>query len=113
MWNRIPDNIRKTFVDFALDHEDLHEISNVIGSMDMRMEVGSKIPMASLDTLLVASDGLFDNLYREEIVECVRKGPLEQAAKRLAGVCLSRMAQGSSDPPSKADDLTFILYRPL
>ena len=23
MWNRIPDNIRKTFVDFALDHEDL------------------------------------------------------------------------------------------
>ena len=68
----------------AMHHEDRHVISNVIGSTDMRIEVGSAIKIAPRDTLVLASDGLSDNLHLPEIVECVRKGPLASVARELA-----------------------------
>ena len=52
----------------ALHHEDLNLISNVVGSADMRIEIGSRVPLAPKDTLLIASDGLFDNVLEGEIV---------------------------------------------
>jgi serine/threonine protein phosphatase PrpC len=97
--------------DEALDHKDLHIISNVIGSNDMRMEVGSKIPMAPLDTLLVASDGLFDNVLADEIVEMIRTGPVDEGAASLCKLAQERMYGDSA--PSKPDDFSAILYRPV
>jgi len=58
----------------ALQHDDRHLVSNVLGGPDMRIEVGSVLHLAARDTLLLASDGLADNLHTAEIVECVRKG---------------------------------------
>lgn len=98
--------------DEALEHEDLHVISNVVGSNDMRMEIGSKIPMAPLDTLLVASDGLFDNLIAEEIIEIIRTGPVGAAAAELCELAQQRMYRGSKDEPSKPDDFSVLLFRP-
>ena len=46
----------------AIHHEERHVISNVIGSEQMRIEIGPPIEMAPRDTLLLASDGLLDNL---------------------------------------------------
>ena len=57
------------------------------------------------------SDGLFDNLEQEEIVELVRKGPLEEAIDELADRCLSRMNGSGGRRPSKPDDLTLVAYR--
>jgi serine/threonine protein phosphatase PrpC len=96
----------------ALEHEDLHVISNVIGSNDMRMEIGSKIPLAPLDTLLVASDGLFDNVLPDEIVEIIRTGPVGEGAAALCRLARKRMANGDKDKPSKPDDFSAILFRP-
>lgn len=98
--------------DEALDHEDLHVISNVIGSNEMRMEVGPKIPMAALDTLLIASDGLFDNVLPDEIVEIIRTGPVAEGATRLCQLALQRMYEEDGDKPSKPDDFSAILFRP-
>jgi serine/threonine protein phosphatase PrpC len=95
----------------AMLHEERHLVTNTVGSSDMRIEVGFTLELARRDTVVVGSDGLFDNLYREEIIERVRKGPLEQAARRLVQDCLARMAERDPSIPSKADDLTFILYR--
>jgi serine/threonine protein phosphatase PrpC len=95
----------------AMLHEERHYVTNTVGSSEMRIEVGFTLKLSVRDTVVVGSDGLFDNLYREEIVERIRKGPLEQAAERLAEDCLERMAQRAPDVPSKADDLTFILFR--
>lgn len=95
----------------AMHHEDRHMISNVIGSADMRIEVGSAIKIAPRDTLLLASDGLSDNLHLPEIVECVRKGPLETATRSLAGLARNRMEGQGEDEPSKPDDLTFAVFR--
>jgi serine/threonine protein phosphatase PrpC len=95
----------------AMHHADRHFVTNTVGSADMRIEVGPPMSLAPRDTLVVGSDGLFDNLYPDEIVERIRKGPLERAAERLARGSLARMQTDSCEVPSKADDLTFILYR--
>lgn len=95
----------------AMHHEERHVISNVIGSTDMRIEVGSAVEVAARDTLLLASDGLSDNLHIPEIVESVRKGPLPKAARRLAALARERMEDSADGEPSKPDDLTFAIFR--
>ncbi len=98
--------------DEAIHHEDLHIVSNVVGAADMHIEIGSQRPIAARDTLLIASDGVFDNLHVEEVVERIRKGPLLKAAAHLAALASDRMNVQESGDPSKPDDLTFILFRP-
>jgi serine/threonine protein phosphatase PrpC len=61
--------------------------------------------------VLVASDGLYDNLHRREIVEVIRKGKLLASAEELARSGIGRMTVPTEGEPSKPDDLTFILYR--
>jgi serine/threonine protein phosphatase PrpC len=96
----------------AVHHEERHVVSNTVGSPAMRIELGATLTLAPRDTLLLATDGLFDNLYVPEIVETIRKGPLLDAASRLATLAWARMDSEAPDAPSKPDDLTFILYRP-
>lgn len=95
----------------AMHHEERHVISNVIGNADMHIEVGTAIELARRDTLVLASDGLSDNLHLPEIVECVRKGSLAEAARLLATNARERMELGGDDEPSKPDDLTFAIFR--
>jgi serine/threonine protein phosphatase PrpC len=94
----------------ALHHDELHLISNMVGADDMRIEMGSPRALAPRDTVLLASDGLLDNVHLEEIVELVRRGPLADAARRLVEKSRARMA-GLDPGPSKPDDTTFILFR--
>jgi serine/threonine protein phosphatase PrpC len=95
----------------AIDHDDRHLISNVVGEPGMRIEIGSPLKLRQRDTVVVGSDGLFDNLRVDEIAEHVRKGPLEDAARALAAVCRTRMTEPREGVPSKPDDLSFVLYR--
>jgi len=95
----------------AIGHSDRHLVSNVLGANDLRIEMGSKMRLAMKDTLLVASDGLWDNFYTEEIIERIRKGPLHKAAAGLVQESTQRMAHPRDGEPSKVDDLSFILYR--
>jgi len=98
--------------DDALNHEERHVVSNLIGDQEMRIEMGSTMTLARYDTLLIASDGLWDNLYLSEIVENVRKGPMEQVVRGLVGTCRSRMHGDGEGQPSKLDDVSFVVYRP-
>lgn len=95
----------------AIHHEARHVISNVIGSDQMRIEMGPPIEMAPRDTLVLASDGLLDNLLPAEIVEFVRSGPLDQVVAEMVGEAQRRMATQDGSGPSKPDDLTVIAYR--
>ncbi len=95
----------------AMHHEDRHVVSNIIGSADMRIELGSTVELAACDTLILASDGLFDNLRISEIVERIRKGALKKVLADLAEACRRRMHSLEPGEPSKPDDLTFIAYR--
>lgn len=95
----------------AINHEDRHLVSNLIGAADMHIQVGAPVRLSRFDTVVVASDGLADNLLRDEIVDIIRKGPLELAANALAQLALDRMLKPKPNLPSKPDDLTFILFR--
>jgi serine/threonine protein phosphatase PrpC len=95
----------------AMHHEQRHLISNAVGSPEMYIEIGSAMDLAPRDTLIVASDGLFDNLHADEIVELCRKGKLSGAGRQLIARCRARMIEPKEGQPSKPDDLSFILYR--
>lgn len=95
----------------ALHHEDLHLVSNLLGSQDMRIELGATVTLAQRDTIVVASDGLSDNLHLDEIVNAVRKGPLERAVDTLATLGRERMETPEKGAPSKPDDLTLVALR--
>jgi serine/threonine protein phosphatase PrpC len=95
----------------AMHHDERHLVSNMVGDPDMHIQLGSELQLAPRDTVVIASDGLFDNLYVDEIVAIARSGPLRRAANRLAQACHYRMQHPQEGHPSKPDDLTFILFR--
>ena len=95
----------------ALNHQDLHLVSNVVGSNDMRIEIGAALQLASRDTVVLASDGLLDNLMQHEIVRLIRKGPLNKSIDGITELSLKRMHDPTAGRPSKQDDYTAILYR--
>jgi len=95
----------------AMVHEDRHLVSNLLGFGELRIEIGPKMDLRPFDTVVLASDGLFDNLHVDEIIDVVRKGPLFRAAATLRGRCATQMTGGDA-APGKPDDLSYILYRP-
>ena len=95
----------------ALHHEDRHLVSNFIGTADMRIDVGAAVDLDIKDTILVASDGLMDNVHVDEIVEIVRKGPLSGALHAVVDLAHRRMRETRKGQPSKPDDLSVILFR--
>ena len=95
----------------AIEHADRHIVSNIVGSEEMRIEIGPVVQLRPRDTVLLSSDGLFDNLRVQEIIDTARKGPLEQVMKQLSEACHQRMIKPESGQPSKPDDLTFLVYR--
>jgi serine/threonine protein phosphatase PrpC len=97
--------------DEALDHDELHIITNVIGSAEMIIEMSTPTPIAKRDTLLLASDGLFDNLLPDEIIDLVRAGPLDTCMESLWALVAERMQGNDDDQPSKPDDFSAILFR--
>jgi serine/threonine protein phosphatase PrpC len=96
----------------ALQHAELNLIFNVIGSADMRIEIGSELPIAMRDSLLLASDGLTDNVMQDEIIGSIRTGPVDAALSAIMALAQSRMTEEKPGQPSKPDDCTAILFRP-
>jgi serine/threonine protein phosphatase PrpC len=94
----------------AIHHDELHVVSNLVGCRKMHIEIGPSQPLAARDTVIVATDGLCDNLYPEEIIEHGRSGKLLGRITRLMELATDRMSQSQSDQPSKPDDLTILMY---
>jgi len=63
------------------------------------------------DTVLLASDGLTDNVHNQEIIDMIRSGPLVAAMDSLTGLATRRMTTETVHQPSKPDDLSVILFR--
>jgi serine/threonine protein phosphatase PrpC len=95
----------------ALHHEDRHLVSNFLGTNDMRIDMSAGVELKPRDTVLVASDGLTDNVHLEETIEVVRKGALVESARQVVNLATSRMTTERDGQPSKPDDLSLILFR--
>ena len=94
----------------ALNHGDLHIVSNVVGSKSMHIEIGPARALALRDTVIVGSDGLWDNLRMEEVVQHGRAGRLEHRMRRLVELAEERMNSTDQVDPSKPDDLTILMF---
>jgi serine/threonine protein phosphatase PrpC len=95
----------------ALHHEDRHLVSNFLGTANMRIEIGTEIKLRSRDTVILASDGLMDNVHTTEIIERARKGALPKAADAVIALARRRMNGTAVEQPSKPDDLSLVLFR--
>jgi serine/threonine protein phosphatase PrpC len=96
----------------ALKEEELHLVTNVVGNPDMHVEMSSLLTLAVRDTVVLGSDGLFDNLAPGEVADLLRAGDLHAAVKRAVGLVRVRMDTEGERHPSKPDDLTVVAYRP-
>ena len=92
----------------ALVHEQRHLVDNLVGMSAMRIDVGPRVRLATRDRVLVASDGLWDNLRPMEIVSRVCSGDIEQSARSVLELALRRMR--SDGRLSKPDDVTVVLW---
>ena len=95
----------------ALHHAERHLVSNFIGTADMRIDIGAEVDLQARDTIMLASDGLMDNVHFDEIIQRIRVGPLDEAVERLISLAKRRMSGASTGQPSKPDDLSLILFR--
>ena len=95
----------------ALGHRDRHLVSNFLGTTDMSIDIGAEVELQARDTIVIASDGLMDNVLVGEISERVRTGPLDKAADAVIALARRRMNGTAVEQPSKPDDLSIILFR--
>ncbi len=96
----------------AMHHDERHIVSNLVGSRTMHIEIGPSHPLAARDTVIVGSDGLFDNLHLDEVIEYGRSGKLCGRVEKLAQLATERMSSPDARQPGKPDDLTIVLYTP-
>ena len=95
----------------ALHHAERHLVSNFLGTADMSIDISAPVELSPRDTVLLASDGLMDNVHLHEIVEHVRKGPADAAVDAVVELARTRMQSDDGTEPSKPDDLSLIVYR--
>lgn len=92
-------------------HDERHLLSNCVGSRDMRVEIGAPVRMAARDTLLLATDGVLENIERRELIDQIRSGPLLRAATELQARLRRTMAGADPRLPAHPDDATALLFR--
>jgi PPM family protein phosphatase len=96
----------------AMKHDDRHLVSNLVGCPNMHIEIGPSRLLSARDSIVVGSDGLFDNLHLAEVIERAKSGKLLHRIKSLASLAAERMGKSTCDVPGKPDDLTIVIYKP-
>jgi serine/threonine protein phosphatase PrpC len=89
-----------------LEHDEHHIVTNVVGSDPLVVEWAGPMRMRKSDTLVLASDGVLDNLEWESVAPLVARGSLMTAAQQLAA-----QVEASIDAGGKDDDRCFWLIR--
>lgn len=91
-------------------HPERHLLSNCLGAAEMRIEIGPPIKLGARDTLILASDGVLDNVLHSTLVDAIRKGPLERGAAQVQTAAQATMS-GQGEVVGHPDDATALLYR--
>lgn len=96
----------------AMHHDQRHVVSNFVGSREMHIEIGPACQLTPRDTVVLGSDGLFDNLQIEEVIEHGRRGKPIDRINGLVDLASARMIDNDGASLGKPDDLTILLYTP-
>lgn len=92
----------------SLDHEERHLVNSVIGDEHLRIEVSSSLQLKRNSTVIIGSDGLFDNLSHHKISEYVSEGSFEEGFQNLVSFCQKRDENWKKD-----DDVSFLVLRKI
>lgn len=93
----------------SLDDPDRYIVNNMLGDRSIRIEVASKMNIKKGHTVLLGSDGLFDNLSHEQLTEMVGKGSFEKSFEELVEKCLIQ----DKETWKKDDDISFVMLRKI
>lgn len=96
----------------AMHHHERHVVSNLVGSRSMHIEIGPTRALAAKDSVIVGSDGLFDNLHVSEIIQLAKNGKPERRIAALTELATRRMGEHVDGQPGKPDDLAVLIYTP-
>ncbi len=92
----------------AMFHADLHLVSNILGQDAMRIDIGPTLAVDENDRILIASDGLFDNLGLDEIAKRLHDRHIREGVENIVRLASRRMTEDFKTQPSKPDDLTVV-----
>ncbi|MEO0649762.1 MAG: PP2C family serine/threonine-protein phosphatase [Planctomycetota bacterium] len=95
----------------ALFHANRNVIFKCLGRDQMGIEVGWPLAIDERDAVLLASDGLLDNVTLAELVEALREPDIERSCAELGQLAEQRMRVEFDGKPSKPDDLTVAVFR--
>ncbi len=90
----------------GLDHNDRNLVNNLIGDEHLRIEVASRVLLKKGYSVLIGSDGLFDNLTHDELRGFIGKGSFDEGFKSLCRFCEERKEGWRKD-----DDISFLFVR--
>jgi PPM family protein phosphatase len=96
----------------AMHHHDRHVVSNLVGSRSMHIEIGPTRTLSPRDSVIVGSDGLFDNLHVAEVIALAKSGRPDKRIASLAELATRRMNEHVDGQPGKPDDLAVLIYTP-
>ncbi len=96
----------------AMHHDERHLVSNLVGCRNMHIEIGPTRALSARDTVIVGSDGLFDNLHLAEVIARAKSGKPLLRMRALSDLATQRMQRADQEAPGKPDDLTVLLYTP-
>lgn len=95
----------------AFFHPKRHIVSNVVGDPKMHMDIGPQLILANHDTLLLGSDGLFDNFRINILIEIIRKESIAEVLNKLTELCQPMRDDTKTEAFQKLDDISFIVCR--
>ena len=67
----------------AMRHAGRHLVSNIMGNETVEVDIGKPMALAVRDTVVIASDGLYDNLLSAEIATLACRGTIDEACRSL------------------------------
>ena len=91
----------------SLDDPERHIVTNLMGDSYIRMEGSSGIEMKKGHTVLIGTDGLFDNISHEALKDTVAKGDFDGAFNSLLETSQAQDPEGWK----KYDDIAWVLLR--
>lgn len=99
---------------FVKDISDVpsHVVTNLMGSPHFKMEISPLVEIAPYDTIVMGSDGLFDNISLEEMSQFSNDLTIQPFAKKLHSLSQSRVKESLSGAEAyRPDDVAFIVCR--
>lgn len=93
----------------SLSHPERNYVNNLMGDDVIKIESTSGASLKKGHTVLIGSDGLFDNIPHDSLTELIGQGSFDKSFENLVEFCKIQ----NEDAWLKFDDISFIVIRKI